>query len=44
MSSAISWEAAQARRADAKRLESAPKSNPFPLFSARKSLNKKRHS
>jgi hypothetical protein len=43
MSSAINWAAAQARSADAKRLEAAPASHPFSLFVALTSRNKKRH-
>jgi hypothetical protein len=43
MSSPISWEAAQARMADAKRLEAAPTSHPFSLFVALTSRNRKRH-
>jgi hypothetical protein len=44
MSSAINWEAAQARHADAKRQDAAPTAHPFALFVALTSRRKKRHS
>ena len=43
MSSAINWEAALARRADAKRQDAAPTARPFARFAAQISRSKKRH-
>ena len=44
MSSSINWEAALARRADARRQDTPPTAHPFALFVALTSRHKKRHS
>lgn len=43
MTSAINWEAAQARHADARRQDAAHTAHPFALFVALTSRTKKRH-